>query len=202
MSIKKQPSIIDVTGEIEVIKKFIKNGDCVFDVGANIGQWTEQVLTNVADVKIHLFEPVIYTYHQLLNNLSNYFQNGSIYPNQIALSYQTNINSFSYYPQHSGLSTFYRRLQVEKQYKMRSPLELKVISKTLDEYCQELEIKRINFLKIDVEGAELDVLLGAKQLLEKGDIDFIQFEYGGTYLDAKISLEELWDYLGKFIRRK
>lgn len=58
-----------------------------------------------------------------------------------------------------------------------------------------MDIKRINFIKIDVERAELDVIFGAEQLLKKGKIDYLQFEYGGTYLDTKTTLKEVFEYL-------
>ena len=47
-------------------------------------------------------------------------------------------------------------------------------------------------MKIDVEGAELDVLLGAKELLNKGHIDYLQFEYGGTFVDANVTLRQVF----------
>lgn len=195
---KENNRIIDITGEIEVINKFIQNGDIVFDVGANIGEWTQEVLKTKSNIKIHLFEPVIHTYKNLIDNLSTSHNTENLYFNQIALSNKTEIKSFNYYVKNSGLSTFYRRFNAEKEYNFAPPNTVEVFTKTLDKYCQELGIKRINFLKIDVEGAELDVLLGAKILLEKGDIDYIQFEYGRTYLDAKISLEEVFAYLEKY----
>ena len=56
----------------------------------------------------------------------------------------------------------------------------------------------IDYLKIDTEGAELDVLQGATQLLTNSQIDYIQFEYGGTYPDAGITLKAVYEYLTQY----
>lgn len=42
--------------------------------------------------------------------------------------------------------------------------------------------QHLHLLKIDVEGEELNVIRGAKRLISQGRIDFIQFEYGGTWI--------------------
>ena len=48
--------------------------------------------------------------------------------------------------------------------------------RTLDSYCSEKGIQSIAFLKIDVEGFEEDVLLGANSLLKSQNIGLILFE--------------------------
>jgi FkbM family methyltransferase len=65
--------------------------------------------------------------------------------------------------------------------------------KTGADYVKNLAIEKIHFLKIDTEGFELKVLKGFKNTLDR--VSHVQFEYGGTYLDAKISLKEVLDFL-------
>jgi hypothetical protein len=48
---------------------------------------------------------------------------------------------------------------------------------TLDQFCYENDIKQINILKLDVQGSELDVLIGSKTLLEKANISLIYVEW-------------------------
>jgi predicted sugar kinase len=62
---------------------------------------------------------------------------------------------------------------------------------TLDAFADAHGIDRIDFLKIDVEGHEKDVIAGASQRLHDGRIGVVQFEYGGTYLDAGVRLREV-----------
>ena len=181
------------SGESQVIARFINSGNVVFDVGANAGDWTREVFSQGHDVEVHLFEPIPHVYKTLILNLDK--KNIS---NNLAVGQKEEVKTFYYYENHPLLSTFYRRLDVEKQIPIGVPKQITVLTTTIDNYCQRHSIKRINFLKIDVEGGELDVLYGAKHFLETGRIDYLQFEYGGTYLDAKTSLKEAFEYLQKF----
>ena len=63
---------------------------------------------------------------------------------------------------------------------------------TIDTFCQENNIEHIDFLKIDVEGNELKVLQGAKTMINNGNIDYIQFEFGGTAIDAHIYFQDFY----------
>ncbi len=72
---------------------------------------------------------------------------------------------------------------------------------TLDNFCNEMNIDFIDFMKIDVQGAEYLVLEGAEKLLSKKAIKNIQLEVivGDTYLGQKgigyyINLLEKYDY--------
>ncbi len=194
---KETEKIINSTfqgsGESQVIARFINAGNVVLDVGANAGDWTAEVLSQGHDVEIHLFEPIPHVYKKLIQNL-----NKQVISNNLAVGQKEEVKTFHYYEAHSFLSTFYRRVDVEKQGGLNTPKEITVLTTTIDNYCQRHDIKRINFIKIDVGGGELDVLYGAKHFLETGRIDYLQFEYGGTYLDAKTSLKEAFEYLQKF----
>ena len=64
-----------------------------------------------------------------------------------------------------------------------------------DEYLREQAIERIDFLKLDVEGAERLVLQGFAQTLEAGRIDVIQFEYGKVAILTHFLLKDFYDVL-------
>ena len=184
---------MELDGEVQVIKNIINKGYVVFDVGANVGDWTAKVLSQGHDVEVHLFEPVPHVYKKLIQTLDK-----QLIFNNLGVGQKEEVKIFYYYEANPLLSTFYRRVDVEKQGWLNPPKEITVLTTTIDNYCQRHGIKRINFIKIDVEGGELDVLYGAKYFLETGRIDYLQFEYGGTYLDAKTTLKEAFDYLQKF----
>lgn len=183
--------------EVNIIQQFISSGDVVFDVGANVGNWSYQVLSNHTDVEIHMFEAIPQSYYTLIKNYSRFLTESNIFPNNIALSNCNKIQDYYFYSQDPALSTTYRRLGVEQLLNLATPTKLSLPTITLDTYCQQRNIHHINFLKIDVEGAELDILMGAIQFLKKGSIDIIQFEYGGTYLDAGITLQQVYELLEK-----
>ncbi len=187
-----------ITGpEIAIIKKFITEGNVIFDVGANVGKWTEEVFNYCSNVKLHLFEPDLQIYKILEPKITE-LQCKNITTNCIGLAEDNVIKKFYSYQRYNELNTFKRRVSVEKRGKYGYPIETKVLTTTIDDYCYLKSIRRINFLKVDTEGSELDVLLGSKQSLKRGKIDYIQFEYGGTYKDAQITLKQVFDYLQKY----
>ena len=188
-----------ITGsEIAIIQKFITERNVIFDVGASIGEWTFEVLRHCSNIEVHLFEPTPHKYSILGEKISQYFPDTKNITNCLGISEAPGVKTFFSYKRHHLLSTFKRRTQVEKQGWLEPPEQIGVLTTTIDSYCQQEMIRRISFLKVDVEGGELDVLLGAKQSLQRGKIDYIQFEYGGTYKDAQITLKQVFDYLQKY----
>lgn len=62
---------------------------------------------------------------------------------------------------------------------------------TLDEYCKSNNVELIDFVKIDVEGAEKMVIEGASEMLKKKKIKAGLFEYGSTLKNAGTSAQEI-----------
>jgi|GEM_PF-2303824 len=190
--------LISSDGEAEVIERFIKKGAVVFDVGANIGDWSSHLLKTVPGLTIHAFEPVPDTHAILRGELANFTSSGEIISNCCGVGRTDGFRSFTFYKDASSWSTFYRRTKIEKECGLEDSLEMTIPVVTLDSYCENNGIERIDFLKIDTEGGELDVLLGAQKMFKWGRIDHIQFEYGGTYPDAGITLREVFDLMDSY----
>ncbi|MGH9942027.1 MAG: FkbM family methyltransferase [Pyrinomonadaceae bacterium] len=57
--------------------------------------------------------------------------------------------------------------------------------RTLSSFCEEQQIGHVDLLKLDVEGHELKVLEGARDLIGSRAINYIQFEFGGTDIDSR-----------------
>ena len=180
-------------GERAVLAKAIRFDDIVFDVGAHIGEWSLVLLNIQPQVSIYCFEPVPGLNNKLKNNLNQ--RPASI--NMLALSDVQGEATFVYYPNHPALSTLHRRPRVEQRLKM-DPVFLNVALERLDNFCDQHQIAHINFLKIDTEGNELNVLRGAERLLLNREIDLIQFEYGGCYLDSNTTLKQVYELMTKY----
>src|SRR5262249_48122250 len=90
----------------------------------------------------------------------------------------------------SPLSSFYRRkldhvdIAFDKQ-------ETAAVT-TLDSYCDTKGIDRVDLLKLDVEGPELDALEGSRHLLEARRIRFVSFEFGGANIDSRTYLQDFF----------
>jgi FkbM family methyltransferase len=181
-----------IDGEIDIIDNFIKDNDIVFDVGAYVGEWSQEVRKKNPNVILHQFEPSINSFKLLKNNYKN---DRLVVQNNVLVFREEKDVDFFYYSNLPILSTIYRRNKdVEKEHNLNQTIYT-VKSITIDNYCFNNNINKINFLKIDTEGGELDVVYGANNMLNNHNIDFIQFEYGGCFQDAKITLKSICNYL-------
>lgn len=178
------------TLEFNFIGSIIRPNDVVFDIGANIGIysfWFSKCTNN--NGKIYSFEPdeanmARFKYAIDLNNIK------SIYPQQIALSNTIGKAKFSIgLDEQNGLLND-TQVNVE-QFKM-------VDTNTLDNFCTENSVDVINYLKMDVEGAEWFVLNGATSMLNQHKIKIIQLEINNQLLKYNISVKQLVDYMGSF----
>jgi len=177
-------------GEVDALNFFLREGQVVFDIGGNIGEWSENVLMRVNNVELCIFEPI----PSLANLLKNKFRQKNVYINELAISSKETVQPFYYYGKEHGLSGLYFRECLEKLINEK-PQKLLVRTTSLDKFCLGKVIKEIDYLKIDTEGSELDVLTGAESLLKRQAISIIQFEYGGAFLDSHATLEEVYRLL-------
>lgn len=167
-------------GELTVVQKLISDDDIVFDVGANKGDWTGEVKKYHSNTRILAFEPI----PEMAARFRKQLPFVPVF--ELAISDSKDTCPFDYYPGVPELSGLHSRpiLQFHK-------VSINVQTVSLDEFCKEHHIDHINFLKIDTEGNELKVIKGIGDI----KIDYIQFEYGGTYSDAKTTLEEVFKVL-------
>lgn len=181
-----------VNGEHLLMQQFFRTNDTVFDVGANRGEWSLLALQTNFEIRIFAFEPIPEIFQKMKNHFLS-FDNLDAF--NLALSDETGEGNFYFYSNLSELSGLFDRETLRKQF--RPPNLITVPLDTLDRFCAEHNVQKIDFLKIDTEGAEWKVLNGAKGLLQGHQIRAIQFEYGGTYIDANTTLEQVMRLLTK-----
>ena len=68
----------------------------------------------------------------------------------------------------------------------------------IDDFVLQNQIEKINLLKIDTEGNELNVLLGAKDSLKAGRIEAIHFEFNEMNVISNTFFKDFWDLLVEF----
>jgi FkbM family methyltransferase len=158
----------------------LRPGMTVFDVGANRGLLTVLFSHFVEDRgAVHSFEPNPPTFERLSAAVAAQGC-ANVTLNHAALSDREGVVRLNVYDEvHDGWVSMADRPGVAV-----SPVSaLDVPSLTVDAYCAQHTIQTIDLLKIDVEGAEYQVLLGAQGMLARKAIRCLLFEFGGTTYD-------------------
>ena len=181
---------VETSGEkvaFDILRKY-KNRDTgaaiVFDVGAHTGEWLQIFKKNYKDSSIlYSFEPSLSSFKVLSRITTDNF-----HPEHLALGDTIGKGYLSADVLGSKTSCV--------NAKNNNSMETEEISvTTIDAFCNEHKITRIDLLKIDVEGYELKVLQGAQRMLKHGNIKLIQFEFGAPSSE-KYSLRDFFDILG------
>ncbi|HJX28739.1 MAG TPA: FkbM family methyltransferase [Thermoanaerobaculia bacterium] len=164
----------------------LRDGDCVLDVGGNIGLFTLFVATGWPGARIWTFEPAPPLFAILSANTAPYRDRIHLF--NCGLSSRPGEAELTFYPHTSGMSSFYPDERAERE-ALRTLLhnerargkegvedllqyEEELLAerfrhetwtcplRTLSEVIHEEGITRIDLLKVDVEKAEMDVLAG------------------------------------------
>lgn len=152
----------------QIIGKFSAPGNTVMDIGANIGQWTLRMANKVGyEGCVYSFEPIPLIHESLkktlfINNLSQVTVSPLAIDNQTGDSefiIPIDVNDRAIHGE-SKLNTKGESWLSEKIKKTRI-IEVKTI--TLDEFASQQSLVRLDFVKIDVEGAEIRVLEGGQK---------------------------------------
>lgn len=173
-------------GEVLMLEA-LKPNSVVFDVGANRGTWSSAALKKEPSIHLYSFEPLPEQFQELASHIRSHPER--LY--NFAFSNEPGKGAFyALTGDASQLSGFFPRPPYTD-----SATVIEVDLDTIDHFCSAQGISYIDYLKIDTEGGELKVLQGAKNMLLKKNVHALQFEYGGTYSDANITLEEVMHLL-------
>jgi FkbM family methyltransferase len=155
------------------------------DVGANRGEWSDHLSAACRYAHVHAIEIAPATYEALKGSIG---QRANVTLHNVGLS-----NS-------EGEVTLYLNRSSETTGLYHHPAEANVKSATAkvmrgDAFLKAQDITHVHFMKIDVEGAEFDVLSGLEGALSEGMIDVIQFEYGIFNIASRKLLMDFYDCL-------
>jgi FkbM family methyltransferase len=183
-----------INGE-ERLLDALKHSDIrtVFDVGANVGDWTAIASRKFSNATIHSFEISLATFQTLSEKCKN---NNRVFTNNFGLSDEKGEIEYKDYGENSGVNSLI--IDAEFHDHFATPKLVKALCETGNDYCKKYGVHEIDFLKIDVEGAEHLVLNGFSDLLESGSIKVIQFEYGYTHSDAKFLIKDFYKLFEKY----
>lgn len=181
---------------LEYIREHIITGDeaVLFDIGANIGDYTRILMNHFSQAYIHCFEPASETFRTLFRNINN----DKVLLNNVGLSNEVSSATLYYDKEASGMASLYER-QLDwidwTDVSLSKSERVELI--TIDKYCLENMIDSIDFMKMDVEGNEYKVLLGAEKMLKEKRIKAIQMEFGGCNVDSRTFFRDFWNLLNK-----
>lgn len=171
----------------------LSNGAVVLDVGANIGSMTLRFAQLTKQGHVYAFEPTDFAFKKLLRNISlNPELSRRITPVQ------------SFISDHSEARCRFRvyaSWKIDGTVSVKHPLHGGIIQPaegvsaiTIDDFCEKIGLHRVDLIKIDTDGHELEVIKGAHKTIEKCRPCVI-FE-AGLYImkEHKVTFELFFDY--------
>ena len=174
-----------------MLKKHANEPYTIFDVGANVGQFLglTQSCLGSRNYHVHCFEPGKTTYEQLQSNVGS---KNNITLNNFGLGKEKGEFELFYDNPGSGLASLTQRKLDYHNIDFSKSETVKI--EMIDEYCQENSIDKIDLLKIDTEGHELDVLSGASAMFEKKAIQIVTIEFGGSNIDTNTYFRNFFEF--------
>jgi FkbM family methyltransferase len=172
---------------VEWIETYIRDGDVLYDIGANVGAYSlvASKFTN-KKARIYAFEPGFPTFAQLSTNILLNNCQDSITPLQIALSSSTKLDSLNYNNLTSGGALHALGEAIDYAGEPFTPvLRQYVISYRIDDLIKDFGIPVPNHIKLDVDGTELEILKGAPQTLADSRLRTLLLEINEDLTDFK-----------------
>ena len=171
------------------IETFIKEGDVLYDIGANSGAYS-LVASKFFDgkVTVYAFEPAFLNFAQLCKNLLLNRNQNSVVPLPVALSDTTSITNFNLGNLVPGGAMHALGEPLDPEGHVFTPVaQQPVLSYRVDDFIKQFDIRMPNHIKIDVDGNELSILKGMDETLNGGSVRSVLLELNvGSGRDQEI----------------
>ena len=183
---------VETSGEIDALAfaaNLIRRSEplVLFDVGANQGSYLRAALSTLGNrVRAYSFEPQSASFLALEKEFG---RDPRVITRMVALG-NTATTATLFFGAEGETTASLHGLDTPREAKSET-----VQMMTLDQFCADESVQCIDILKIDTEGHELDVLLGARSLLSSGRISSIQFEFGEIFTRTGYHFFDLFQLL-------
>lgn len=160
----------------------------VFDVGANVGNWSQSLLRAIPGAKIYMFEPSPGCQETIRKKA---LPGATLFP--FALGEKAETRSYYSSSETDGSASLYSRR--DTAFKALPYRQSIVEVRTLDKVIESEKIEVVDFMKMDIEGHELFALRGAQRSLAAGKIHALSFEFGCGNLNSRTFFRDFWELL-------
>jgi len=183
------------SGEVRFLKSFLKNrvDGIVIDVGANVGNYSKQVIDINKSITVYAFEPHPKTFAKLSAIIGKNF-----HPVNAAISNEEEVLTLYDYELKDGSAHASLYKGVIENIHNSNAVEHKVRVCCLTEFAKSKNIQKIDLLKIDTEGNELNVLKGVTEFIQSAKIEAIHFEFNEMNVCSRTFFRDFWDILPNY----
>lgn len=194
--------LLEISGELDLLARLhaahapSERPFVLFDVGANVGKYSRAVLALFGErCLIHAFEPGKRTSARFADDFQN-VPNVCLHavaltdvPGRVTLYFDWNGSPVATLHPTSTEGIYNAKMHSDEVEGVR-----------LDDFCRDHGIPRIDLLKIDAEGHEYRILLGAAELIAADAIDGIQFEFAYNNIYSRVFFRDFYDLLSPRFR--
>lgn len=164
---------------IRWIEAFMKPGEVLYDIGANVGAFS--MVAAVNDVKVYAFEPSMLTFVALVKNIGRNNLDKMVIPLNVPLSSSESIAPFHYRDVGFGESGHSFNGDINIRGDIQIPvMSQMMMSTTIDHIVYKYKMPVPNHIKIDVDGLEASVLSGASRVLKNKRVKSVLVETMGA----------------------
>jgi FkbM family methyltransferase len=196
-SCKKEPSTV------KWVLRDLRADDVFFDIGANVGAYSlVAAISSEDNTIIYSFEPSPNTFASLCRNISLNKLGAKIYPLQFALGAKTEVSKFFLSSNIAGSAEHSLGEPIDMYGNKFTPVDVQtVVSVTMDEVIDVFGVFSPTHIKIDVDGFELNVLLGAKKVLSSDRLRHLLVEVREDSIECESIVSLLRSHNFMFVRK-
>jgi len=179
---------------LPILNEFLKSDSIIIDVGAHAGQFTKLFSALVPEGHVYAFEPGGYASSILTKVIRLYRLKNVTHINK-GLGNQYKKENLNIPLKQSGSLGFGLSHIGNNKQDVRTTVSEIIEIITLDSFAEDERLEKINFIKADIEGWEMQLLLGAKSIIQKWH-PILTLEVNRQFMErAKNTPEELWSFL-------
>lgn len=160
----------------------------VFDVGANVGNWSQELLQAIPDAKLYMFDPSPGCQAAIRNKA---LPGITLLPCALGATAERK-TYYSSSTTDGSASLHFRR---DTPFQDLTYNQSTAIVRTLDEVIESEKIDFVDFMKMDIEGHELFALQGGKRSFAAGKIGALSFEFGSSNINSRTFFRDIWELL-------